>query len=445
MADAAEIPVEGADVPLEECEEKKAVINHTASDVIRMKDFIFVERQNDHDELIQVKDKGKIRLSRTAAVDLKNLVGLPVNVRFYIDGSRIIPLSKEELYHEADLQAADDADIGDNRDINMTAPDAVQRLSEGDIKSMQSTGLKGTEIIEEIKKNSSTFEAKGTYARAKWERRALAKHRQTFVFRKHTPYSLCAWEFQKGADKICYMQPDSLSQILQMASVRPGARVMVCDQCFGLVQSAAMYRMAVPGQGIGGGLLTTVYVGSRKQTSEFRQALNLSDETLFGTHNGQPVRIRGEFVDGGPVDFTHGVHDVTLQAIVECKAGLQGAPDIAGLLQPRHDCLIIAGNADPIPTATLLLPYVASGAAVVIYHTSLAALQLAADYLTAGKWIIGGEVHQTRLTEHQVLPGRTHPAMSMDVMPGYVYMAYRATNAAPDVCGEAFTKKDAEV
>ncbi len=393
------------------------------SSTIELNDWIFIDRENDKSEMVHVKAKGRIRLNKNCVIQIGDLVGIPLNVKFYIDGDQLQPVRIDNVLLE-DKEAELD-DVGDNRTIGLEKSQEVQTHTSDDITAMQNEGVSGTEIIDRLKEGSSTFESKGVYSQAKWTRRALAKHRQTFTFRRHTINTLVQWEFAKQPDKICHLQADSLGQILQHASVMPGRKVMVVDQAFGLVQAAAMYKMHIPDEGIADGLFTNVYVGTRKQTSEFRQALNLADPKLYGTHNGRPTRAQTTDHSLEP-DLTRGVHDVTLQAIIECEATDDLSQDVRPLLEAGYESLIIVGDADPTPTLAIMLPYVAGGGTVVVYHTSLSALQTTADYFARERAVFGGSIIQTQQLSHQVLPARTHPAMTMQVMPSYIYVAYRS-------------------
>lgn len=56
-------------------------------------------------------------------------------------------------------------------------------------------------------------------------------------------HNICEYNFEKQADKIRQLRPDSLSQIMTMANVRPGGKLLVIDDVHGMVVAAAVERM----------------------------------------------------------------------------------------------------------------------------------------------------------------------------------------------------------
>lgn len=68
-----------------------------------------------------------------------------------------------------------------------------------------------------------------------------------FTALEPTLHAITEHNFTKDTDKIRDLRPDSLSQLMSLANVRPGSRLLVVDDVHGLVVGACLERMA--GQG----------------------------------------------------------------------------------------------------------------------------------------------------------------------------------------------------
>lgn len=58
-----------------------------------------------------------------------------------------------------------------------------------------------------------------------------------------TVHNICEYNFEKQSSKIREMRADTLSQVMTMANVRPGAKLLVVDDVHGLIVAAAVERM----------------------------------------------------------------------------------------------------------------------------------------------------------------------------------------------------------
>lgn len=71
----------------------------------------------------------------------------------------------------------------------------------------------------------------------------LLRYLQVFTPIEPTVHNICEYNFEKQADKIRQLRPDTLSQIMTMANVRPGGKLLVVDDVHGMVVAAAVERM----------------------------------------------------------------------------------------------------------------------------------------------------------------------------------------------------------
>jgi tRNA (adenine-N(1)-)-methyltransferase non-catalytic subunit len=58
-----------------------------------------------------------------------------------------------------------------------------------------------------------------------------------------TVYEICTHHFEKQQSKTRDLRPDTLSQMMNMANVRPGGKYIIVEDVHGLVVAAALERM----------------------------------------------------------------------------------------------------------------------------------------------------------------------------------------------------------
>lgn len=66
---------------------------------------------------------------------------------------------------------------------------------------------------------------------------------QTFTPIEPTAYNICEFNFERESAKIRDIRPDTLGQIMALANVRPGGRLLVVEDVHGLIVAAAVERM----------------------------------------------------------------------------------------------------------------------------------------------------------------------------------------------------------
>lgn len=71
----------------------------------------------------------------------------------------------------------------------------------------------------------------------------LRRYLQMFTPIEPTAHNICQFNFEKDAAKIRDLRPDTLSQIMSLANVRPGAKLLVVEDLHGMMVAAAVERM----------------------------------------------------------------------------------------------------------------------------------------------------------------------------------------------------------
>jgi hypothetical protein len=69
------------------------------------------------------------------------------------------------------------------------------------------------------------------------------RYLQLFTPIEPTVHNICNFNFEKQASKIRDLRPDTLGQIMLLANVRPGGRLLVVEDLHGMIVAAAVERM----------------------------------------------------------------------------------------------------------------------------------------------------------------------------------------------------------
>lgn len=69
------------------------------------------------------------------------------------------------------------------------------------------------------------------------------RYSKSFETIEPTVYNICEYWFRKDQNRIRDIRPDSLSQLLNLANVRPDGRYIVVDDASGLLVSSVLDRI----------------------------------------------------------------------------------------------------------------------------------------------------------------------------------------------------------
>lgn len=109
---------------------------------------------------------------------------------------------------------------------------------------MKRQGIDGREIIARQIAEHEAFELKNAYSKAKYQKRKESKYLKYFTLLPPTMYNICKYQYENEPKKIRDLRPDSLAQLITLANIRPGSRVLVIDDAGGLVVGSLAERMA---------------------------------------------------------------------------------------------------------------------------------------------------------------------------------------------------------
>lgn len=328
----------------------------------------------------------------------------------------------------------------DNR--TYTDTNTAQKLSSTEIGELRENGASGKEIIQALVENSETWDTKTEFSKQKYLKKKQQKYMPRVQFLKCTAESLCRTYRLKNPMKICNLREDSLGQILVYGNIYAGAQVLVVDTCMGLVTGAIAERQA------GNGRILAGYEGQQPAADILRR-FNFDKKTLesiqyFSYKDVHNFAKREEDVDEPPVvlardgytpeerekmaneriakftDDQRKRYEAKKAKNLANKIRREPAAVVRAWAREKSDSLVIACNYDPETMLFTLLPYLACSKPFVVYSEFLEPLTRVFSKLQQLNAVIDLQLSETWTRDNQVLPGRTHPEMTMSACSGYI-------------------------
>uniref|UniRef100_A0A8C9XAF7 tRNA (adenine(58)-N(1))-methyltransferase non-catalytic subunit TRM6 n=1 Tax=Sander lucioperca TaxID=283035 RepID=A0A8C9XAF7_SANLU len=377
---------------------------------IKEGDYVVLKR-GDIFKAVQIQPKKKVIFEKQWLF-LDKAVGQLYSSTFEIvSGGILQPLKPKHTESSSDAKEAGT----DNR--NIVDDGKSQKLTRDDIETLKEKGMKGQEIIQQLIENSSTFKDKTEYAQDKYIKKKKKKYENTVTILKPSCRILAMMYHGREPGKICHLQYDTLAQMLTLANIHAGSKVLVFETCAGLVLGSVMERMG------GYGSVIQMYPG------------------------GGPVRAGVESF-GFPEHFHDMLHEFP---ICHVNALLAGTLDTTAKdpsagraclfkknlkISPRLVChigqvcfiiclfptcrLVIASRFHPCPVLMGLLKFLSPSRPFVVYSQYKEALIECYTKLKEQGGTVNLRLTDTWLRHYQVLPNRTHPVLLMSGGGGYL-------------------------
>lgn len=357
--------------------------------------------------------------------------------------------------------ASDSKEAGtDNR--NIVDDGKSQKLTRDDIETLKDQGLKGQEIIQQLIENSATFRDKTGYAQDKYIKKKKKKYENTVTVLKPSCRILAMMYHGREPGKICHMRYETLGQMLTLANIHAGSKVLVFETCAGLVMGAVMERMGGYGSVIqmypGGGPVRAG-VESFGFPAHFHDTLHefpichinallagtldtsvkdpTTDEKQLKAVEEEPNQQETE-QQGSPEEQsmeTNTVDNVDQELLDQEKR--REAKDkekklkqdekrrklgaAAALLEVgTADGLVIASRFHPCPVLLGLIKFLSPSRPFVVYSQYKEALIECYTKLREQGGTVNLRLTDTWMREYQVLPNRTHPVLLMSGGGGFL-------------------------
>ena len=197
-------------------------------------------------------------------VRTEGAIGHYYGSRFVIRGGSLELFDPTKLEVKVEEHLTGDA-TNDNRDLLDAASN--QKFTSGEIEELKESELAGEQLISEIVSGSSTFSNKSEFSQLKYISRKKAKHLPVIYIYRPSLRHLAPMHYHLRPEKIGFLRLDTISQLLSLANVRYGSRLLVVDNFGGLIIGGVLERMG------GGGniveLFTTEIVHPRPVMATF--------------------------------------------------------------------------------------------------------------------------------------------------------------------------------
>ena len=213
---------------------------------------------HDGDKVLLVENSGKMNLIKVKANKKFNCAG------FFIHGSEMIgwtygtilekkgkkAVVRTDLYsmhqdHHA-LDINNDYEINtDNREIVDSSNN--QGLSYEEIEFQKSQNVTGSEIIQNIIKNSSTFDKRTLFSQEKYLKKLKKKHLHYVELRYPSLHHIWDYAYELQDGKMINLRYDALGYILNSWNLTCSSRTLVIENTKGIVTSGVVERMGNKG------------------------------------------------------------------------------------------------------------------------------------------------------------------------------------------------------
>ncbi|GAA5835051.1 hypothetical protein JCM9279_007183 [Rhodotorula babjevae] len=425
-------------------------VGHDARRLIRAGDNVLLKLPSGVLKPIKLNPASKISLGKYGTFVGSELVGRAYGHTYEVgDGG-----SLEQL--RVTLNEIEETEANNE----FIASQGAQTLSPDEIQALKNSGLSGREIIQKQIEEHKSFELKTEYSKEKYLKRKEAKWMQVFTPLEPTVHQIAQFHFDKQPSKTRELRPDTLANMLAMANVRPGSKLLVVEDMGGMIVAAAVERMA------GQGRIMVV------NDADSPPDLHLLDTFNFGAAETSPIAslhwaatdpawsppdlpldlaaadkaaskasaaaaaAAAAVVDGedGEADKAKDkVKEATkrnnsrdVQKLKKRRAAFDKAREARDeFLAGGFDGVIIAAEYEPYSVIERLLPRIRGSASVVVYSPHLPLLLPALLRLRQHPAIIAPTIHEPFLRQYQVLPGRAHPEMQGMASGGYVLSMIR--------------------
>ncbi|KAI0978472.1 hypothetical protein GJ496_009430 [Pomphorhynchus laevis] len=269
----------------------------------------------------------------------------------------------------------------DNRDI--VANNQNQSLSIEEIQCLK-RDHQGELLVQKLVDNSETFTMKTAFAQQKYLKRKKIKYDPVFLIAKPTIRNIIQIA-QRYHDEILNLTLDSISYLLLMTNIRPSCRILVVDECMGLVLRALAERMA----GREGTVFDWIVSENASPDRKFVK--------MYPLMNDNRISIQNHSVDENASNrFT----------------------DLSSI-----DSFVFVSMQCPIKQLKQCYKFLKPGCRCVIYNPFLEIVSDICSQLKDDPNYFDIGMSRTFCREYQVLPSRTHPHVKMNNSSGFVLTA----------------------
>ncbi|KAJ6575420.1 Gcd10p family-domain-containing protein [Mycena capillaripes] len=398
---------------------------NTRTPTIQSGNTILLRLPNGDTKAVKTEKDSTISLGRLGSFYANELINEPFGRTYDIIDKKLKLVPPRSIAEVEDTDATNEL-INDG--------EFVQPLTLEEIQALKQSGAHASEIIKMQIEQHANYSLKTEYSKEKYKKRKEAKYSKTFTTIEPTLFNVCDYWFNKDQIRIRDIRVDALSQILNMANIRPGGRYLAVDDASGLIVSGILERLG------GTGRLITICNTDSPPAYPVMVTMNFTTETVTPILSS----LNWATADPNHTPLTAPV-DVPADQIKSDrhKSRLNKRKAVSDLLNSTReelfagefDALIVASDYDPFSILEKIVPYVAGSGSIVVQSPHAQILSELHTKLRALPGYLCPSVTEVWLRRYQVLPGRTHPTMNTSGTGGFILHAIKVY--VPSVCNSA--------
>ncbi|KAG2155517.1 Gcd10p-domain-containing protein [Suillus clintonianus] len=395
------------DIP--DCENATSSLNSFKATTIQSGHTVLLRLPSGETKGFKVEKDAAISIGRVGSFRANELIGHPYGLTYEIHGKELTVQPPCTLQEVEETGATNEL-INDG--------EFVQPLTLGEIEGFKKSGLHVSEIIKAQIEQHANYSMKTEYSKEKYRQRKEAKYSKTFSTVEPTIYNVCDHWFKKDQNRIRDIRPDTLSQILNLANIRPGGRYIAVDEASGLLVSAILERLG------GEGRLISICDVDSPPAYPVMTLMNFRKDVLTNIHSSLNwATAQEDYTPAVAQELSSEVgkserHRIRLDKRKNAADTLLNARE--ELFAGEYDALLIASDYDPLEILQILTPYVAGSGSIVIQSPFSQPLTELQSKLRLDPSYLAPSITESWLRRYQVLPGRTHPTMNTSGSGGFL-------------------------
>ncbi|KAJ1569913.1 tRNA (adenine(58)-N(1))-methyltransferase non-catalytic subunit trm6, partial [Nowakowskiella sp. JEL0078] len=368
-------------------------------------------------------------LGKFGQFDVNELIGKIYEVPYEIyDGKKLRRALLNSVLETMEIENSEG-----NNNSKIFDDKSSQKLSHEDIEALKQGSLKGEvssqSIIKTIVTNSTTFDLKTEFAKAKYIKRKEQKFSKSFRVYKPTSRLMIELYSSKKGSKIRDIRIDTLSQMMCLANVRAGSKVLVVDDCSGIILASVLERM--------GGYGSILFIHPSESPSfPLLTEMSLPQSQIECIQTLAWNRLE-ENIDEKPEFHRADRTEEKIQRTNERIQKIRESREI--LLDGGFEALIVASQYDPLEVTKTLLPYLTGCCPIVVYSNNKESLLSSFIHMRGSPEFVNAQLTESWTREYQIpvhVTG-THPHMMTSGSGGYLLNAIRVFESSENI--ERFT------
>ncbi|KAG5647727.1 hypothetical protein DXG03_008450 [Asterophora parasitica] len=390
-------------------------VRESRDSTVQSGDLVLLRIPNGDIKGVKVEKDTTVTIGRLGSFYANELIDQPYGLTYEMVDKRLKVVPPRTIQEVEDTDATNEL-INDG--------EFVQPLTIDEIQKLKVSGVHVSDIIKKQIEQHANYSLKTEYSKEKYKKRKEEKYSKSFTTIEPTLYNVCDYWFNKDKTRIRDIRADSLSQMLNLANIRPGGRYIAVDDASGLVVAGILDRMGGEGR-----LLTICDTDS---PPPYPVTANMN----FKPHVTSNVLVSLNWAtaeeDYTPIIPPSDIPEDQIRSERQ-KSRLNKRKAVTDLLSNTRDelfygefdSLIVASEYDPWSILEKLSPYVAGSGSIVVHSPHIQILSDLQTQMRGASQYLCPNITESFLRRYQVLPGRTHPTMVTSGTGGFVLHAIK--------------------